>query len=82
MTSLIPQREEPRAASPQPDLLDLPAICRFFGGTEPLHPSTIYRNIAKGLLPAPIRVGPNTSRWLRSECEAALQAMIAGRAQA
>jgi predicted DNA-binding transcriptional regulator AlpA len=58
-------------------LLDLRAVCAFFGG---LDPSTIYRGITAKRYPAPIKVGPNTSRWLRSECEAALSQMIAGRA--
>ncbi len=76
--ALQPQCEEPRAASHNTDLLDLKEVCRLFGG---LDPSTIYRGIAAKRYPAPIKVGPNTSRWLRSECEAALQAMIAGRAE-
>ncbi|MHC2466708.1 putative DNA-binding transcriptional regulator AlpA [Bradyrhizobium embrapense] len=78
--TLHPQCEEPCAASPPPDLLDLPAVCRFFGGNEPLHPATIYRGCAAGRYPPPIKVGPNTSRWLLSECKAALAALIAGRA--
>lgn len=47
------------------DLLDIKQVCEFFGY---LHPSTIYRGIRKGWYPPPIKVGPNTSRWLRSEC--------------
>ena len=64
--------------SREPDeLLDLKEVCRYFGG---LDPSTIYRNIKRGVFPSPIRVSPNISRWLRSECEATLRAMIARRA--
>jgi predicted DNA-binding transcriptional regulator AlpA len=59
------------------DLLDIEAVCAYFGG---LDPSTIYRNIRRGVIPAPIRVTANTSRWLRSECERALAAMMARRA--
>jgi predicted DNA-binding transcriptional regulator AlpA len=59
------------------DLLDLKEVCRYFGG---LDPSTIYRGIAAKRYPGPLKVGPGSSRWLRSECEAALQAMIARRA--
>ena len=70
-------QREAAAASREDELLDLKAVCRYFGG---LDPSTIYRGIAAKRYPAPIKVGPNASRWLRSECEAALQAMIAGRA--
>lgn len=78
--TLLAQCEEPRAASRLDDLLDLKAVCRFFGGTKPLHPATLYRGIAAKRYPAPIHVGPNASRWLPGECAAALQAMIAGRA--
>jgi predicted DNA-binding transcriptional regulator AlpA len=61
---------------PRDELLCLKEVCAFFGG---LDPSTIYRNVRRRVIPAPIHVGPNSSRWLRSECEAALAAMIAGR---
>jgi predicted DNA-binding transcriptional regulator AlpA len=57
------------------DLLDRREVCRFFGGTRPLNPATLYRGIRKGHFPKPVKVGPGSSRWLRSECEAALQAM-------
>jgi predicted DNA-binding transcriptional regulator AlpA len=57
------------------DLLDRREVCRFFGGTKPLDPATLYRGIRVGRYPTPIKVGPGSSRWLRSECEAALAAM-------
>ncbi|MCA1513636.1 AlpA family phage regulatory protein [Bradyrhizobium sp. NBAIM01] len=82
--TLLAQREEPRAASHLiecNDLLDLRAVCRLIGGTKPIHPATLYRGMKAGRYPAPIKVGPNASRWLRSECEAALAAMIARRAE-
>jgi predicted DNA-binding transcriptional regulator AlpA len=60
------------------ELLDLKEVCVFFGG---LDPSTIYRGVSAKRYPAPIKVGPGSSRWLKSECIAALSAMIAGRAQ-
>ena len=59
----------------QPQLLDKAEVCRLFGGTRPLNPSTIYRQIKQGLIPPPIKVG-GSSRWLREECEAALQGMM------
>ena len=59
-------------------LLTIKDVCTFFGG---LNASTIYRGIAAGRYPAPVRVGLNTSRWLRHECEAALAKMIEGRAR-
>ena len=74
----VPSPTEPTLTPTQPtDLLNLKATCLFFGG---IHSATLYRGIPARRYPAPIKVGPNTSRWLRSECEAALQAMIARRA--
>jgi predicted DNA-binding transcriptional regulator AlpA len=61
-------------------LLDRDAACAFFGGTRPLNAATLYRGIRKGRYPAPVKVGPGSSRWLRDECEAVLQAMVQGRA--
>jgi predicted DNA-binding transcriptional regulator AlpA len=55
------------------------ATCEFFGGDRPIHYSTLYRGIAAGRYPRPIAVGPNTKRWRRSECVAALEALIAAR---
>ena len=61
------------------DLLDRREVCRLFGGTKPIDPATLYRGIRRGHFPRPVKVGPGSSRWLRSECEAALQAMVDGR---
>jgi len=60
-------------------LLDRKEVCRLFGGTRPINPATLYRHIRQGLLPKPVKVG-GSSRWLRDECEAALQRMVDGRA--
>jgi predicted DNA-binding transcriptional regulator AlpA len=57
-------------------LLDMKAVCSLFGGTRPLNPSTIYKGIKRGIFPAPISIGPQTSRWLESECQAALTRII------
>jgi predicted DNA-binding transcriptional regulator AlpA len=62
----------------QCDLLDKGEVLRLFGGSKPIHPSTLYRQIRKGSIPKPVRVG-GSSRWLRSECEQVLQAMVDGR---
>jgi predicted DNA-binding transcriptional regulator AlpA len=59
-----------------PDLLDRVETCRFFGGTRPINASSLYRGIRVGRYPKPIKVGPGSSRWLRSECESALQGLI------
>ena len=61
------------------EMLTQQAACAFFGGDRPLHYSTLYRGIAAGRYPKPVRVGPNTSRWLRSECQSARDALIAAR---
>jgi hypothetical protein len=31
-----------------PELLDRDAVCRFFGGTRPINPATLYRGVRKG----------------------------------
>jgi predicted DNA-binding transcriptional regulator AlpA len=61
------------------NLLDRGEVCRFFGGSKPIDPATLYRGIRQGRFPKPVKVGPGASRWLREECEAALQAMVDGR---
>ena len=70
------QSSEPTA----PALLDRPATCALFGGSRPIDAATLYRGIKKGRYPKPVKIGPGSSRWLRSECEAALAAMIERRA--
>jgi predicted DNA-binding transcriptional regulator AlpA len=60
------------------DLLDIDEVCAFFGGNKPLHPATIYRGLGQRY-PNPVKVGPNSNRWLRSECEAVLRQMAASR---
>jgi predicted DNA-binding transcriptional regulator AlpA len=60
------------------ELLDRRAACAFFGGTKPINVATLYRGIRRGRYPKPVKVG-GSSRWLRSECELALQAMVEGR---
>jgi predicted DNA-binding transcriptional regulator AlpA len=60
----------------QDHLLNRVEVCRYFGN---LHSASIYRHIRQGRIPKPVKIG-NSSRWLRSECEAALQAMVDGRA--
>jgi predicted DNA-binding transcriptional regulator AlpA len=58
------------------DLLDRAEVCRYFGGTRPINPATLYRGIRRGLYPRPVHIGPGSSRWLRSECEVALARMV------
>jgi predicted DNA-binding transcriptional regulator AlpA len=58
-------------------LLDRKAVQLFFGGTKPLHPSTIYRHIKEGTIPPPIKISAGCSRWSLAECELALARMTA-----
>jgi predicted DNA-binding transcriptional regulator AlpA len=58
------------------NLLKRNEVCHFFGG---INPATLYRKIRQGVLPKPVKIG-GSSRWLLSECQEALQAMVDGRA--
>jgi predicted DNA-binding transcriptional regulator AlpA len=62
------------------ELLDRRAVCRLLGGSRPINAATLYRNIAKGHFPKPIKVA-GSSRWLRAEIEQALASLAIGRAQ-
>jgi predicted DNA-binding transcriptional regulator AlpA len=64
-----------------PPLMNCPDTCTFFGGSKPINPATLYRNIKAGRYPRPVKIGPGTSRWFRSECEAALRAMAERRTE-
>jgi len=55
---------------------DLSFVCGFFGGNKPLNPATIYRGIAAGRYPRPVRPSPNVNRWIGRELKAARQAII------
>jgi predicted DNA-binding transcriptional regulator AlpA len=60
------------------ELLDRRSVCRLFGGNNrPIDAATLYRGIKSGKFPAPVKIGPGSSRWLRSQCEAALRKIIA-----
>ena len=66
----------------QPDtieFLDRPSVLKFFGGSRPLNVSTLYRGLRSGRYPKPVHVSGNSVRWVRSECEAAAQRMLAAR---
>jgi predicted DNA-binding transcriptional regulator AlpA len=60
------------------ELLAKQDVCRLFGGSKPLNASTLYRQIKKGLLPPPLKVG-GSSRWLLSECREVLRVMMEAR---
>jgi predicted DNA-binding transcriptional regulator AlpA len=61
------------------DLLDRVEVCRLFGGSKPIDPATLYRGIKAKRYPKPIKVGPNSSRWLRNEVLSVLEAMKGAR---
>jgi hypothetical protein len=62
------------------ELMDKDETCRFFGGANrPINAATLYRGVQSGRYPKPIKVGANSSRWIKSECAAALAKIIAAR---
>jgi hypothetical protein len=67
-------------AAPTIELMDKDETCRFFGGANrPINAATLYRGVQCGRYPKPIKVGTNSSRWIKSECAAALAKIIAAR---
>ena len=70
-----------RAAS-DPDelqLWDRETVLAFFGGSKPIHVSTLYRGVKSGIYPPPMNVSANVVRWIGHECRAARQRMIGER---
>ena len=47
-------------------LLTIEEVRKFWGGSKPLSPATIYNHIKAGKHPRPIKIGSN-SRFLLSE---------------
>jgi hypothetical protein len=82
-----PGSKRSRAARPLPQavadddvMLTMAETQVFFGGpTRPIHSSTLYRGVANGVFPRPVWIGPNSVRWLKSECVQARQKLIDGR---
>jgi predicted DNA-binding transcriptional regulator AlpA len=57
------------------DLLTMEEVRVLFGGSKrPLNQATIYRMVKGGRIPRPIKISPQISRWVRSECLLALKA--------
>ena len=56
----------PETPPDNPEMLSIRAVCQFWGGDAPLNSASIYRQIAAGKHPKPIKVG-SLSRWLRQE---------------
>lgn len=65
---------------PRDDLIPMTAVCEMIGGKEtPIAPSTVYKAIKRGDLPAPIKLGAGTSRWRRSEILQFLEQAVSAR---
>jgi predicted DNA-binding transcriptional regulator AlpA len=61
------------------DLLDAMAACQVLGGTAPIHPATLWRGVKAGRYSKPIKIGPKSARWVRSELLADIERMAAQR---
>jgi hypothetical protein len=69
-------------ATPVPtelELWDRQKVLAFFGGSKPIHVSTLYRGVQNGIYPPPMNVSDNVVRWLGHECRAAQQRMFTAR---
>jgi predicted DNA-binding transcriptional regulator AlpA len=75
----MPKKKE-RPIDVHADLLDADSACAFFGGSRPISKATLYRGIPDRF-PPPVRVGLGSSRWVRTECVAARERMLAERDQ-
>jgi predicted DNA-binding transcriptional regulator AlpA len=65
---------------PADDLVTITIACQLIGGKEtPITPSTLYKGIKTRRFPAPLKLGPGTSRWRRSEIIAMLDRTAASR---
>lgn len=60
------------------ELLNAEETCTALGN---INIATLYRGIRAGRFPAPLKLGPGTSRWLRSEVLAVLEQRAAERKQ-
>jgi hypothetical protein len=70
------QSDEIAALEDGPDLMDIDAVCAFFGGTKPIDRATAWRWVKLKKIPRPV---PELGRWLRPECVESKKAMIARR---
>jgi predicted DNA-binding transcriptional regulator AlpA len=64
-------RRHPSSRAPMPQPRGCGITSRFS--------ATLYRGIASGRYPKPIKVSPNGSRWIKSECLQALRKLAAER---
>ncbi len=61
------------------ELLDVHEACRFIGGSRPINPATLWRGVKAGRYSRPIKIGPQSVRWRRSELQGDIERMIAER---
>jgi hypothetical protein len=52
------------------------AACKIVGGDKPIHVTTYYRGVARGIYPRPKRVSPNIVRVDLDELAAVLRARM------
>jgi predicted DNA-binding transcriptional regulator AlpA len=64
-----------------PDLLDINGVCEFWGGNRPVSRASVYRQIAKGEHPKPMKNGM-LSRWDMGELVAERARRMAARHRA
>jgi predicted DNA-binding transcriptional regulator AlpA len=78
-----PATPEPTETEPaELELWDRATVLKFFGGSKPIHVSTLYRGVHSGRYPSPMNVSDNVVRWIGHECRAARQRMLAERGKA
>jgi predicted DNA-binding transcriptional regulator AlpA len=53
-----------------PAYLDVRSLAERLGGSKPIPRSTLYRWVKDGYLPAPVKLGPGTVRWVEAEIAA------------
>jgi hypothetical protein len=63
-----------------PRLGSIEAACKLIGGDKPVHATTYYRGVKRGIYPAPFRPSPNVSRVDLDKLEAAIRARADGEA--
>lgn len=73
---VLPPPGDPVSQIEDDGFYDINFVCAFFGGSKPLHPATIYRGIAHGRYPRPVRPSPNINRWIGRELRVARQCIL------
>jgi predicted DNA-binding transcriptional regulator AlpA len=61
------------------DLLDVDEACKFIGGSRPINPATLWRNVRAKRISPPIHISAQLVRWRRSDLEADVARMVAER---